>query len=76
MAKDQGKKVTNFNLENFISYDELQIILNEFMDDFHKVLKNYFSISNENFDLIKEVSNLKEKQIFLTKEKELHKKEK
>ena len=42
-----------------MSYDKLDNTLNEFMDEFHKVLKNYFSISNEKADLVKEVSNLK-----------------
>ena len=43
-----------------MSYNELQITLNELMDEFHKFLKNYFFISNEKANLVKEVSNLKE----------------
>ena len=41
------------------------------MDDFHKVLKKNFSISNEKANLVKEISDLRVNQLSLTKEKEL-----
>ena len=42
MAKDQSEEITNFDLKDLMSYDELQTILNELMDDFDKVLKIIF----------------------------------
>ena len=50
MAKDQSEKVINFDSKNFMSYDGLQTTLNQLMNDFHKILKHYFSISNEKVD--------------------------
>ena len=71
MEKDPSEEVKNSNLETFMSYGELHSTLNELMEDFHKVLANYFSISNEKANLVKEVSNFKENQLSLSKEKEL-----
>ena len=65
MPKDQNDKVTSFDPKNSISYDELQTILNELMDNFHKVLKNYFFISNEKVDLVKELLEKENKSLNL-----------
>ena len=48
MVKDQGDKVTNSSFDDFMSYDELYRTLNELMDDFYKVLTNYFFVSKAN----------------------------
>ena len=40
------------------------------MEDFHKLLTNYFFVVNEKSDLVNKVSCLKENQLLLIKEKE------
>ena len=67
MAKDQSDEVTNSCFGDSMSYDELHSTLNELMDDFHKVLTNYFSLSKEKLDLDRENSCLKENNVILLK---------
>ena len=54
MANDQGDKVTDSSFDDSMTYNELHCNLNELMDDFHKVLTNYFFILKEKLDLIEE----------------------